>query len=255
METLRIDKRDSIAHIWLSRAQVRNAFDDVVVGELLQAFGNLDDDVRVVVLGGEGPVFCAGADVGWMKRSADFAEEQNQRDAEALAQTLCAIDTCPVPVIGRAHGAALGGGVGLLACCDIVVCTLGTRFAFTEVRLGVVPAVISCFVLPKAGAAATRRYFLTGETFEASVAKRMGFVHEVVAESELDSTIDGLCRLLKRGGPKALTEAKRLVGEVMARDRDDALQHAARTIARLRVSAEGQEGLSAFLEKRMPSWS
>ena len=255
MTTLRIERREAVATVILDRPDTRNAFNEVVIDDLRRAFTSLPADVRVVVLTGEGPIFCAGADVQWMKKSKDKSESENAEDARAMAMMFRVIDECPKPVVARVRGAALGGGSGLVACCDIVVAAENTMFGFTEVRLGIVPANISTFVLPKIGAAAARRYFLTGERFDASRAKEIGLVHEVVAESALDATVDGLVGEILKCGPNAVATAKEIVREGLARERDEAIEYTIRTIARVRVSPEGQEGLAAFLDKRKPRWS
>jgi len=255
MTTIRIDTRDGIATVTLARPDVRNAFNEVLIDDLRRAFTSFPADVRVVILTGEGPIFCAGADVQWMKQSKDKSESENAEDARAMAMMFRAIDECPKPVVARVRGAALGGGSGLVACCDIVVAAEGTQFGFTEVRLGIVPANISTFVLPKIGARAARRYFLTGERFDAARAREIGLVHEVVADSALDATVDGLAGEILKCGPNAVAIAKEIVREGLARPRDEAIEYTIRTIARVRVSPEGQEGLAAFLDKRKPRWS
>lgn len=255
MTTIRIERREAVATVILARPDVRNAFDEVLIEDLTRAFTSIPADVRAIVLTGEGPIFCAGADVQWMKRSKDKSERENADDARAMAMMFRAIDECPKPVIAKVRGAALGGGSGLVACCDIVVAAEGTAFGFTEVRLGIVPANISTFVLPKIGARAARRYFLTGERFDAARAKEIGLVHEVVAEAALDTTVDGIVGEILKCGPNAVATAKEIVREGLARPRDEAIEYTIRTIARVRVSPEGQEGLAAFLDKRKPRWS
>ena len=255
MPTLRVEIQGPIATVTLNRPDVRNAFNEDVIAELRQAFTGFGPAVRVVVLTGAGPIFCAGADVAWMKKSKDATEEENARDARAMAEMFRAIDECPLPVIGRVRGAALGGGSGLVACCDIVVASEGAQFGFTEVRLGIVPANISTFVLPKIGARAARRYFLTGERFDAAEALRIGLVHEVVSDAALDARVDAISGELLKCGPAAVGVAKELIREGLSRPRDAAIDYTVRTIARVRVSPEGQEGLAAFLEKRPPRWS
>lgn len=255
METLRVTLKDAVATVALDRAAVRNAFNEVVIAELRQAFTSFPPGVRVVVLTGQGPVFCAGADVSWMKASRDRSESDNARDARAMAEMFRALDECPLPVIGRVRGAALGGGSGLVACCDIVVAGESTQFGFTEVRLGIVPANISTFVLPKIGAGAARRYFLTGERFDAREALRIGLIHEVTADDALDARVEAITRELLACGPMAVATAKTLIREATGRPRDEAIDYTVGTIARIRVSPEGQEGLAAFLEKRKPRWS
>jgi methylglutaconyl-CoA hydratase len=254
LTTIRIEVREWVATVTQARPDVRNAFNEVLIDELRRVFTSFGPEVRAVVLTGEGPIFCAGADVQWMKKSKDKSEAENAADARAMAMMFRAIDECPKPVIAKVRGAALGGGSGLVACCDIVAAAEGTTFGFTEVRLGIVPANISTFVLPKIGARAARRFFLTGERFDAARAKEMGLVHEVVSDSGLDAAVDGIVGELLKCGPEAVATAKEIVREGLARDRDDAIEYTIRTIARVRVSPEGQEGLAAFLEKRKPRW-
>ena len=207
-----------------------------------------------MVLAGEGKIFCAGADVNWMRASADASEAENSEDARRMAAMFRAIDECPVPVVGRVQGVAFGGGVGLVACCDIVVAAEDARFSFSEVRLGILPAVISTFALAKIGAGQARRWFLSAEVFPAVRAREIGLVHEVVAEMELDAAVEGVASALTANGPRALREAKALIRRVAGLERDAAIEHCAETIARVRISPEAQEGLRAFLEKREPAW-
>ncbi len=254
MKTLRLDTNGPVATVTLDRPDVRNAFNEVVIEELHQTFSSFPAEVRVAVLTDEGSIFCAGADVAWMKQSLDCTEQENARDAAAMAAMFRAIDECPCPVIGRVNGHALGGGSGLVACCDMVVAVEGSRFGFTEVRLGIVPANISTFVLPKIGARMARRYFLTGERFDASVAREIGLVHEVVPPERLDAQVDELIAAILKCGPRAVSVAKELIRSGVALPRDQAIAHTVKTIARVRVSPEGQEGLTAFLEKRKPRW-
>lgn len=261
---LRLDRDGAVARLTLARPEVRNAFDDALIGELIEALAELRAAAadpgapgapRAVVLTGEGAAFCAGADMNWMRRSVRFTREENEADARRFAGMLRDLDELPVPVIARVNGACLGGGMGLIACCDVVVALETADFGFTEVRLGIAPAVISTFVLPRIGAAAARRYFLTGEIFKAAVARDVGLVHETAADvAALDAAIDRLVDALRGNGPRAVAAAKRLVREVSALPREASIEHTARAIAALRASPEGQEGLGAFLEKRTPSW-
>jgi methylglutaconyl-CoA hydratase len=267
---MRLEASGPVARITLARPEVRNAFDEILIAELTRAARGLAGAFeaaaateagawpasapRVAVLTGDGVVFCAGADLNWMKRSAAYDREENDADARRMAAMVRAIDELPMPVIARVNGPALGGGMGLLSACDIVVAAEDALFGFTEVRLGIAPAVISSFVLPKIGAAAARRYFLTGETFDAETARAMGLVHAVVPAGRLDAEVDAVAQAVLACGPRAVAAAKRLIREAMERTRDDAVENAVRAIAALRVSPEGQEGLGAFLEKRRPSW-
>jgi methylglutaconyl-CoA hydratase len=240
----------------LARPEVRNAFDDVLVAEATEVFAGIaaDDATRVVVLRGEGKSFCAGADLNWMSRMVSYGVEENRRDAAALAEMLRAIDTCPKPVVGRVHGAALGGGTGLAAVCDVVIAAEGTLFGTTEVRLGIVPAVISPYVVRKLGESRAREWFLTGERWDAAEAKAAGLVHRVVKESELDASVDAVVASLLTGGPEALAEAKRLARRAGELALEDAIPMTINSIAARRTSPEGQEGMRAFLEKRKPAW-
>jgi methylglutaconyl-CoA hydratase len=242
---LRIEREGSVLHVTLARPEVRNAFDAALIAELHDAFAEVGD-ARAVVLAGDGPSFCAGADVEWMRSSIDLDYEENVQDARRLRQMLESIDHCPAPVVARVHGHALGGGVGLVACADISVAATGSAFAFSEVKLGLIPSVISPFVLAKIGTGAARRYFVTGERFDAEEALRIGLVHDVVDDP--GDAIDRIVYELLTAGPEATRAAKRLV-----LDRPDALA-TERRIAERRTSDEGQEGLHAFLGKRKPSW-
>lgn len=245
MTALRIERDGPVLRVTLARPDRRNAFDAALIAELRDAFSEVGD-ARAVVLAGDGKSFCAGADVEWMRSSAELSYEENVQDARRLRLMLETIDGCPAPVVARVHGHALGGGVGLVACADIVVAAEGTEFAFSEVKLGIVPSVISPFALAKIGPSAARRYFVTGERFDAETAFRIGLVHEVA--DDLDAAVERLVGELLTAGPEAARHAKRLV-----LDRPDGLA-TERRIAERRTSDEGQEGLRAFLDKRKPSW-
>jgi len=259
---IRFEPEPPVARITLARPEVRNAFDDLLIVEVSQAAARLveicDEDPdkapRALVLTGEGASFCAGADMNWMRRSISYTEEENLSDARRMAAMYRALDELPLPTIARVNGHALGGGMGLIACCDMVVAADSAQFGFTEAKLGIAPAIISSFVLPKIGAATARRYFLTAELFDARRALDMGLVHEVVPAAELDAAVDRLVTCVRGNGPRGVSAAKRLIRETLAKSRDDALENAVRTIAALRASPEGQEGLGAFLEKRPPAW-
>jgi len=244
MEALRVERNGHVLRVTLARPERRNAFDAALIAELTEAFADVGD-VRAVVLAGDGPSFCAGADVEWQRSSIDLSYNENVEDAMHLYRMLEAIDSCPAPVVCLVHGYALGGGSGLVACADIAVAHPEAVFGFTEVRLGIIPAVISPFVLPKIGSAA-RRYFLTGERFGTEVALRIGLVHEV--SDDPDEAVSGIVEALIAGGPEAVREAKRLV-----RERPFGLETAQIAAAR-RTSTEGQDGLRAFLDKRPPTW-
>lgn len=254
MGTVQLETQGGITTVRLHRPEVRNALDETLISDLTHAFGNLPQTTRVVLLAGSGPAFCAGADAQWMKRSRSFSREENERDAAALASLLKAVDECPYPTVARVHGAALGGGVGLLAACDIAIADEQATFGFPEVRLGLVPAVISTFVLPRIGVRAARRYFLTGERFGAPQAAALGLVHETAAPDALDGRIAGIVNDLRQGAPRAVGVAKALLRTVSALSKDRAIEESIRTISELRVSPEAQEGLSAFIEKRKPNW-
>jgi len=246
MSALRVERDGSVLRIALARPERRNAFDAALIAELTGAFADVGD-VRAVVLTGDGPSFSAGADVEWMRSSAELSYEENVADALRLRAMLDAIDSCPAPVVAGVQGHALGGGCGLVACCDIVVAESGTQFAFSEVKLGIVPAVISPFALAKIGSSAARRYFVTGERFSAEVALRIGLVHELA--DELASAVDRVVGELLSAGPEAARAAKALARAPLS------AQETAEHIATHRTSAEGQEGLRAFLEKRAPGWT
>jgi methylglutaconyl-CoA hydratase len=241
---LRIERDDAVLRITLAKPERRNAFDAELIRELHDAFSDVGD-ARVVVLAGDGPSFSAGADVEWQRSAIDLSYEENVEDALRLYRMLEAIDTCPAPVVGRVQGYALGGGSGVVACLDVPIASEDATFGFSEVKLGIIPAVISPFVLPRIGAAA-RRYFLTGERFDARTALRIGLVSEVTAD--LDGAVDRAVAELLTSGPEATREAKRLV-----RERPSGPE-AAQTAARLRSGDEGQDGLRAFLERRKPAW-
>jgi methylglutaconyl-CoA hydratase len=247
MPALRVEHDRDLLHVTLARPERRNAFDAGLIDELTEAFGAVPDDVRAVLLSGEGQSFSAGADVEWMRASIELSYEENVADARRLRKMLETIDTCPAPVLTRVHGHALGGGCGLVACSDIVVAAPDTQFAFSEVKLGIIPAVISPYALAKIGPSAARRYFVTGERFDAATALRLGLVHEVAAD--LDAAVAAIVAELRTAGPEAARHAKKLVLE-----RPDGLA-TERRIAQRRTSDEGQEGLRAFLEKRYPSWA
>jgi methylglutaconyl-CoA hydratase len=245
MAGLRIERDGPVLRATLAKPERRNAFDAELIRELHDAFADVGD-ARLVVLAGDGPSFCAGADVEWQRAAIDLTYDENVEDALRLYQMLEAVDSCPVPVVGRIQGYALGGGAGVTACVDIPIAADDAVFGFSEAKLGIIPAVISPFVLPRIGDAA-RRYFLTGERFGADVALRIGLVSEVT--NDLDDAVERVVGELVTAGPEATREAKRLV-----RERPGG-EEAARTAARLRAGKEGQEGLRAFLERRKPSWT
>ncbi len=255
--TIHVRFDGQVEHVTLDRPEVRNAFNPQLMAELEDWARSLHQRraVRAAVLSGSGTVFSAGADLAWMAETAGYSREQNLEDALRMAAMFEALDTLPVPLVGQVHGAALGGGVGLVAVCDIVVAERQTTFGLTEVKLGLVPAVISPYVLAKIGRSAARELFLTGARFAAARALEIGLVHAVVAASEWNATVDAYLRDLVAAGPEAAAVAKQMIREVWAAPRDRVAEMTARTIAERRVSEEGQEGIRAFLEKRAPIWS
>ena len=258
--TLRVTRDGPVAWVHLARPGVRNAFNAALIGELRATFEGFaaepPDGLRAVVIAGDGPTFCAGADVEWMRAAIGLSVEDNERDATAMQAMFAAIDRCPAPVVARVQGAALGGGVGLCAVSDVVLATAGATFGFTEVKLGIIPAVISTFVVPKIGESHARALFATGQRFDAERALRIGLVHEVVPdEAALDERIDEILGELRSAGPTAARAAKALVREIRTLGAEEAARHTPRHIAQQRTLDEGQEGLAAFLEKRPPRWS
>ena len=258
-EILRVSRDGPFARVTLARPEVRNAFNAALIEEVRSAFEVLArepvDALRGVVLDAEGEAFCAGADVTWMREARELSLAENERDATAMQSMFDAIDECPVPVIARVQGAALGGGMGMCASADIVVATADAQFGFTETKLGIVPAVISTFVVPKIGEGNARALFLTGQRFNAERARTIGLVHEVVADIDaLDQRIAALLDELRSAGPGAVRRAKALLRELRTVPSAEARRRMPRHIAEQRTSAEGQEGLAAFLAKRTPSW-
>lgn len=259
---LRVDRsgpNSSIARVWLTRPEKRNAFDASLIAELRTTFAAFDREaptaLRVVVLGGEGETFSAGADINWMRAAMSLDVEGNEQDAMAMAEMFETIDTCPVPVIARVQGAALGGGMGLCAVSDVVIAESGARFGFTETRLGILPAVISPFVIAKIGESQARALFPGGRRFDALRAQRIGLVHEVVeGESGLDMAVDAVIADILASGPTAVRAAKSVVREVRGLSHGSSKWHTARVIARQRVTDEAREGFAAFTEKRRAAW-
>jgi methylglutaconyl-CoA hydratase len=248
-----------IAHVTLNRPERHNAFDEGLIASLTTAFNvfGIDPTVRAIVLSGTGKSFCAGADLDWMKRAAGWSEAENRADALKLSDMLAAIDTCAKPVIARVHGNVAGGGVGLVACADMAVAIEGAQFRLSEVRIGLTPATISPFVVAKIGTSPARRWFLTAEAFGAQQAEAMGLVHEVAADAAAaDAIIANWLSHLAAAAPGAVADAKTLIADVAGRPVTDALRAlTADRIAARRASAEGREGLAAFLDKRKPDWS
>ena len=260
---LRVERsgpHDAIVRVTLARSEAHNAFDASLIAELRTAFATLAREdagsLRAVVLAGDGPSFCAGADVSWMRAALRLDVEGNEQDAMAMADMYEAIDTCPVPLIARVHGAALGGGIGLCAVADIVIAESGTKFGFTETRLGILPAVIAPFVVAKIGESHARALFPGGRRFDAVRAQRIGLVHEVVeGEAALDAAVEAALGDVLAAGPTAARAAKAIVREIRGLSHGSAKWHTARVIARQRVTAEAGEGFAAFDEKRPPAWA
>lgn len=255
--SIKLDVRDGVARIIMARPEKHNAFDDVLIGELTSVFKRVadDDDVRVVVLSGEGKSFSAGADLGWMQQMAGYSEADNLEDARQLAVMMRILNEMPKPTVAQVQGAAIGGGVGLVAACDMAVASQDASFCLSEVRLGLIPAVISPYVVEAIGARAARRYFQTAERFRADEAFALGLLHDVVAHDGLDTRVDGFVELLLKNGPGAMAASKKLIRRVSAGPIDAAMiDDTAQRIASIRVGAEGREGVSAFLEKRGTSW-
>lgn len=261
-QTLKVDlDARGVLTIALNRPEVRNAFNGTLIAELTEVFGGRahDDDVRLVIFRGEGAVFSAGGDLSWMKKSIELSFEGNLEETLRLTRMFKTMNECPKPVVGALHGAAIGGGVGLTAICDIAIATKETVFSLSEVRLGIVPACIGPFVISKIGASHARALFMSAERFSASKAKEIGLVHEVVETSaELEAALERVIGNMLQCGPRAMASAKKLVLDLSWSDGHgeigDCLDYVARMLAELRISPEGQEGLKAFLEKRKPSW-
>ena len=257
MAHLDIRCADWQATVTLNRPEVRNAFNEEMIAELTAAFHDLGarNDVRCIVLAGNGPAFCAGADLNWMRRMADYTHRENYADATALAEMLRVLYQCPKPTIARVQGDAYAGGTGLVAACDIAVSVNTAHYCLSEVKLGLIPATISPYVLRAMGPRAAHRYFLTAERFSAAEALRIGFVHEVVAAAELDACVAAIAQTLVQAGPQAVSLCKQLVQEVAQREiTPELIGSTVRAIADVRVSDEGREGIRSFLEKRRPAW-
>ncbi len=256
-DSVLVTTTSGIATVTLNRPEVHNAFDDALIVRLTELFRDLGQtaDVRAIVLAAAGKSFSAGADLGWMRRMASYSDEDNLRDAMGLALLMETIDRCPKPTVALVQGAAFGGGVGLVAACDIAIASEKAVFCLSEVRLGLIPAVISPYVIAAMGARACRRYFLTAERFSAAEARRLGLVHEVVAEDKLEQARDTLVQALLQGGPVAQAAAKDLIHVVAeSQHGPELMRYTARSIADRRADAEGREGLAAFFEKRKAEW-
>ena len=256
--SLNVERQGSVGLITMNRPERHNAFDDVLIGELTEAFRSMEaeDGVRVVILAGEGRSFSAGADLNWMKRMSGFSKDENQRDAMAMGALMRTIYSLRKPTLARVHGAAYGGGVGLVACCDVAVCSHGASFALSEGRLGLIPAVISPYVIAAIGERAARRYFLTAERFDAAEAWRLGLVQDLGStDAAMDEKIGEIVEAMLQCGPVAQREAKELIRAVAGRPlHSELIQDTAERIARIRSSPEGREGVAAFLEKRRAAW-
>jgi methylglutaconyl-CoA hydratase len=257
MSSVLIEQDGPVLRVTLNRPEVRNAFDEEVIQAISAAASRANDDasLRAVVLAGNGKAFCAGADIAWMAKAIAYSRQENLSDAEDLARMLERLDTLPLPVIGRIQGSALGGGVGLAAICDIVIAADDAVFALTEVKLGLLPAVVAPYVLRKIGISAARELFLTGARFDAARAKQIGLVHEIVPAADLDVAVRRRIDEVLTAGPQGVANAKALIREIAGAHPDHVLGVTTNAIASQRVSDEGQEGLRAFLEKRKPSWS
>ncbi|MES2073469.1 MAG: enoyl-CoA hydratase/isomerase family protein [Pseudomonadota bacterium] len=256
-QTLDVAQQGSVATITLNRPEVRNAFNEVTISEISRAFRELGGTaaIRVIVLAAKGPAFCAGADLNWMKKMADYTHEENLADAGQLAEMLHTIYTCPKPVVAKIQGDCYAGGMGLVAACDIAVGVDSANFCLSEVKLGLIPATISPYVIKAMGESAARRYFLTAERFSAAEALRIGFVHEIAGADSLDARVDEIVKALAANSPNAVQQAKQLVQDVGGREITPALIAATvEGIAQIRASDEGREGVRSFLEKRKPNW-
>ncbi|MFH1278776.1 MAG: enoyl-CoA hydratase/isomerase family protein [Candidatus Eisenbacteria bacterium] len=255
-ETIRVERSGPVATVVLNRPEIHNAFNDVMLSELTAAFGGLgsDDGVRVVVITGEGKSFCAGADLEWMKRMAEFTYEQNVEDSRRLAECMHRLDRLPKATVAKVNGAVVGGGMGLLAACDIAVASERAKFGLSEVKLGLAPAVISPFVIRKLGPSKARELFLTGERLDARGALAAGLVSRTAPPEGLDAAVDEVVACLLSSGPEAIRACKELVARVPGMDTEEVMEYTADLIARLRAGGEGREGMGAFLEKRAPSW-
>lgn len=254
--TIKLSINDNVAYIDFCRPEVHNAFNDTVIYEMTDLFKKLDDDksLRAVVLTGEGKSFCAGADLNWMKRVITQSFEENLKESNALADLFALIYNFRCPVIGKINGAAIGGGVGFVAVCDIAIAADSAVFSFSEVKIGLVPACIGPYVVKKIGEGKAREFFITGERMKAEKAFKIGLVNNYVEDDELDPAVDDLLKMIKSSGPDAIAVAKKLVASVPNMNEGEYKPFTAEMIARLRISDEGQEGMNAFLEKRKPKW-
>ena len=255
-ETLVLTKKDDVTTVALNRPDVHNAMNETLMNELTRCFRQLstDDSVRVIILTGNGKSFCAGADLAWMKKMVNYSQEENKKDSHLLLDMYESIQSCPKPVLGRINGAAFGGGIGLLAVCDITITVPEVTFAFSEVKLGIIPAVISTFVGPRMTPATMRRLFITGERFDSATAQKIGLIDIIVTPDKLDETINSSVEQVRSSGPRAIQEVKHLMDNRVKMDVNDYKEFTVEKISELRVSQEGQEGIKGFLEKRKPNW-
>jgi methylglutaconyl-CoA hydratase len=256
-KTIEVQKERNVATIFLNRSDVHNAMNEQLMKELTSCFKELrkDEKTRVIVLTGKGKSFCAGADLNWMKSMAKYSMEENIKDSRLLLDLYEEIYSCPKPVIARVNGHAFGGGIGLFAACDIVIVIPDCKFAFSEVKLGIIPAVISTYIVRRIGLSNMKRLFLTGERFDSEYAKEIGLVDFVVSEEEIDKKVQKYVEILLSSGPQAIVEVKKLVDACEKMTLDKYKEHTVKKISELRISDEGQEGINAFLEKRKSKWS
>jgi methylglutaconyl-CoA hydratase len=252
-QTLVAEESEGVLTVTLDRPEVHNAFNEELIAEAIDLFSNLSASVRAVVLAGRGPNFCAGADLNWMSKMVAYTREENVRDSSKLAKMFAVINECPVPVIGRIQGAAIGGGVGLVAVCDIAIAAPDSKFGLSEVKLGILPAVISPYVIAKIGASHARALFLTGERFDAERALRIGLIHRIA--EDLDAAVAGIVEMLRSSGPQAVRECKKLIAFVSTHDLGDAVPYTIDAIATRRISDEGQQGMRSFLQKKKAPWA
>ncbi len=255
--TLDIQRHGAVARVFLNRPDVRNAFNDAVIAELTAALRELGADatLRAIVIGGHGKAFCAGGDLNWMRAMADYSWEQNRADAQALADMLYTLYTCPLPLVGRVHGDCYAGGLGLASVCDVLVAAEGMHFCLSEARLGLLPATIGPYVVRALGEQASRRYFISAERFSAAEAHRLGFVHELATPDTIDAKVDAVVQTLVANGPEAVKASKKLVQDLAGAPLTAELRaDTARRIADIRASDEGKEGVQSFLSKRTPRW-
>ncbi|UCH90281.1 MAG: enoyl-CoA hydratase/isomerase family protein [Thermoplasmata archaeon] len=247
---------NKITTVTLNKPEIHNAFNDTLIAELSECFIKLgeDEDTRLIILTGSGKSFCAGADINWMKAMIDYSHEQNISDSQNLAEMFKIIDECPKPVIGRINGSAFGGGVGLVAVCDVAIAAEDAKFSFSEVKLGIIPAVVSPYVIARIGPGHARKLFITGERFDANTALNIGLIHGLVPEAGLDEDVGAVAETILANGPAAMHQVKKLIAKWLDMDSESYREFTVDKIAKLRTSPEGQEGLKAFLEKRKPEW-